>query len=162
MRVAAAFVVSLAVSPAVAGSLHAADEIPRPEHPNPQFQRDAWQNLNGAWDFWEGDAADEKAMAERSEFPDKITVPFCRESKLSGLGRTGFVKNVLYRRSFEVPEAWHVEKDGAHVVVHVGACDWRTTVWVNGTKVGFHEGGSIPIDCDVTSALHAGANELRV
>jgi hypothetical protein len=136
--------------------------IPRPEHPNPQFQRDEWQNLNGKWDFWEGDAADEKAMAARSEFPDRIVVPFCRESKLSGLGRTGFVKNVLYRRSFTVPEAWHVEKDGARVLIHVGACDWRTTVWVNGTKVGFHEGGSTPVDCDVTSALHAGANELRV
>src|SRR5262249_44547142 len=109
-----------------------------------------------------GDAADEKAMAARSEFPDRIVVPFCRESKLSGLGRTGFVKNVLYRRSFEVPAAWHVEKDGAHVLIHVGACDWRTTDRVNGTKVGFHEGGSTPIDCDATSALHPGANELRV
>src|SRR5258705_8678237 len=113
MRVAAAFVVSLAVSLAVTGSLLAADEIPRPEHPNPQFQRDEWQNLNGAWDFWEGDAADEKAMAERSEFPDRITVPFCRESKLSGLGRTGFLKNVLYRRSFTFPAAWRVQKDGS-------------------------------------------------
>jgi hypothetical protein len=160
MRLAAA--VAFTVSLAASGSARAADEIPRPEHPNPQFQRDEWQNLNGKWDFWEGDAADEKAMAARSEFPDKITVPFCRESKLSGLGRTGFVKNVLYRRSFTVPEAWHVEKDGARVQIHVGACDWRTTVWVNGTKVGFHEGGSTPVDCDVTSALHAGANELRV
>jgi len=110
MRVAAAFafpclLALLAPLTFVAGSLRAADEIPRPEHPNPQFQRDAWQNLNGTWDFWEGDAADEKAMAERAEFPDKIVVPFCRESKLSGLGRTGFVKNVLYRRSFEVPAA---------------------------------------------------------
>jgi hypothetical protein len=164
MRVAAAFVVSLAVSLAVASSLQAADEIPRPEHPNPQFQRDEWQNLNGTWDFWEGDAADEKAMAERSEFPDKIVVPFCRESKLSGLGRTGFVKNVLYRRSFTVPEKWGVDGSatGARVLMHIGACDWRTTVWVNGTKVGFHEGGSMPVDCDVTTALKAGANELRV
>jgi hypothetical protein len=164
MRVAAAFIVSLAVSLAATDSLRAADEIPRPEHPNPQFQRDAWQNLNGTWDFWEGDAADEKAMAERSEFPDKIVVPFCRESKLSGLGRTGFVKNVLYRRSFEVPEKWGVDGSatGARVLIHIGACDWRATVWLNGTKVGFHEGGSTPIDCDVTTALHAGANELRV
>ncbi len=167
MRVAAAFafpclLALLAPLTFVAGSLRAADEIPRPEHPNPQFQRDAWQNLNGTWDFWEGDAADEKAMAERAEFPDKIVVPFCRESKLSGLGRTGFVKNVLYRRSFEVPAAWNVRKDGARVLIHIGACDWRTTVWVNGTKVGFHEGGSTPIDCDVTAALHPGANELRI
>jgi hypothetical protein len=153
-----------------------ADDIPRPEHPNPQFQRDEWKNLNGTWDFWEGDAADEKAMAARSDFPDRIVVPFCRESKLSGLGRTGFVKNVLYRRRFTVPKEWGIgeagaeggdaSKAGAHLIVHVGACDWRTTVWVDGVKVGFHEGGSTPIDCDVTDALAAdskdGSHELRV
>ena len=25
--------------------------IPRPEHPNPQFERENWQNLNGEWEF---------------------------------------------------------------------------------------------------------------
>ena len=25
--------------------------IPRPEHPNPQFMRKNWQNLNGVWEF---------------------------------------------------------------------------------------------------------------
>ena len=25
--------------------------IPRPEHPKPQFQRDSWMNLNGQWAF---------------------------------------------------------------------------------------------------------------
>jgi hypothetical protein len=152
-----------------------AEEIPRPEHPNPQFQRDAWQNLNGKWDFWEGDVADEAAMAKWSEFPDQIVVPFCRESKLSGLGRTGFVKNVLYRRSFTAPKEWGIgdaaagAKSGAsgaaRLLLHVGACDWRTTIWVNGVKVGFHEGGSTPIDCDVTDALALskdGTNELRI
>lgn len=153
-----------------------ADDVPRPEHPNPQFQRDEWQNLNGSWDFWEGDAADEKAMAARGDFPDKIVVPFCRESKLSGLGRTGFVKNVLYRRRFTVPKEWGIgdagasggdaSKAGARLMIHVGACDWRTTVWVDGVKVGFHEGGSTPIDCDATDALASGAkdgsHELRV
>jgi glycosyl hydrolase family 2 len=153
-----------------------ADDIPRPEHPNPQFQRDEWQNLNGSWDFWEGDAADEKAMAARSDFPDRIVVPFCRESKLSGLGRTGFVKNVLYRRRFDVPKEWGIgeagaaggdaSKAGARLMIHVGACDWRTTVWVDGVRVGFHEGGSTPIDCDATDALASGSkdgsHELRV
>ena len=66
------------------------------------------------------------------------------------------MKNVLYRRSFTVPAKWGVDGSatGARVLMHIGACDWRTTVWVNGTKVGFHEGGSTPIDCDVTVALH--------
>ena len=25
--------------------------IPRPEHPNPQFERKNWINLNGEWEF---------------------------------------------------------------------------------------------------------------
>ena len=25
--------------------------IPRPEHPQPQFERAAWENLNGQWQF---------------------------------------------------------------------------------------------------------------
>ena len=25
--------------------------IARPEHPKPQFMREAWRNLNGKWDF---------------------------------------------------------------------------------------------------------------
>ena len=172
---------SLALLLAVLAPFAVADEIPRPEHPNPQFQRDEWQNLNGTWDFWEGDAADEAAMAVRAEFPDKIVVPFCRESKLSGLGRIGFVRNVLYRRSFKVPDEWGIgeaakgataaksggeAKGGARLIVHVGACDWRTTVWVDGVKVGFHEGGSTPIDCDATDALASGgkdgSHELRI
>ncbi len=150
--------------------LAAGDEVPRPEHPNPQMQRAQWQNLNGKWDFWEGDECDEAAALGRQEFPDRIVVPFCRESKRSGLARTGFVKNVIYRREFAVPGDWGVcataagETNG-RVLLHIGACDWRTVVWVNGKRVGIHEGGSAPITCEFTDALRAAAgskNELRV
>ena len=27
------------------------NNIPRPEHPKPQFLRENWKNLNGEWDF---------------------------------------------------------------------------------------------------------------
>jgi hypothetical protein len=37
----------------ITGCLHitAAAEIPWPEHPRPDFTREPWVNLNGAWDF---------------------------------------------------------------------------------------------------------------
>ena len=28
-----------------------ANSIPRAEHPNPQFERESWLNLNGEWEF---------------------------------------------------------------------------------------------------------------
>lgn len=144
---------------ALLAALAAASEtVPRSEHPEPQLQRADWRTLNGTWEFAEGDDLSPEVVRTQAVFPDRITVPFCRESRLSGLARTGFVKNVGYRRSFELPPEWR----GERVLLHVGACDWRTTVWVNGRPVGFHEGGNAPVVCEVTDALHAGANELRV
>lgn len=120
--------------------------IPRPEHPRPDMLRADWQNLNGRWDFFESD--DEKATPT---YPDKINVPFCRESKLSGLERKGFVKNVWYRRTFETPK-W----TGKRTILHIGACDYRTTVWVNGKRVGEHVGGNVSFGFDISEHL---ANE---
>ncbi|HOH31604.1 MAG TPA: beta-glucuronidase, partial [Candidatus Hydrogenedentes bacterium] len=62
----------------------------RLEHPNPQLMREDWLNLNGTWEFAETD--EEVAFLGDAVYPDHIVVPFCRESTLSGLGRTGFIK----------------------------------------------------------------------
>lgn len=102
-----------------------------------------WLNLNGQWEFFESDDANAKPT-----YPDKINVPFCRESKLSGLERKGFIKNVWYRRTFATP-AWK----GKRTIFHVGACDYRTDVWVNDQKVGEHVGGNVAFGFDITRYL---------
>lgn len=129
--------------------------IPRPEHPRPDLQRSEWLNLNGQWEFAE---TDEDGGGPDRAFPDKITVPFCRESALSGLGRKGFVKNVWYRRTFQRPASWKSPR----TLFHIGASDWRTTVYVNGKKAGEHTGGQTPIDLDVTALLQKGDNTVVV
>ena len=63
--------------------------IPRPEHPKPQFRRENWINLNGEWDFTvdngrSGEAR--KLYEDGAAFDRRITVPFCVESALSGVG----------------------------------------------------------------------------
>lgn len=133
-------------------------DIPRAEHPRPDMERAQWLNLNGEWEFAETDDNAVDLSVADAKFPDKITVPFCRESALSGLGRKGFVNNVWYRRSVETPADWA----GKRVLLHLGACDWKTTVWVNGTVVGAHTGGSAPVTCDITAALVPGANTVVV
>ena len=58
--------------------------IPRPEHPNPQFERENWINLNGKWEFEmdKGVSGRDRKFYERESLSSKITVPFCPESKL--------------------------------------------------------------------------------
>ena len=148
----ALMVTSLVASSGTAGAL------PRPEHPLPQMQRAEWLNLNGTWEFAETDDAKDTSWLSDKAYPDTIVVPFCRESKLSGLGRTGFIKNVWYRRTFQKPADWKSER----VRLHVGACDWKTTVWINGKEAGQHTGGSAPFCFDVTDLLRPGENTVVI
>src|SRR5687767_7727055 len=120
--------------------LLAADEVPRPEFPQPQFQRELWISLNGRWEFEfdDGNAGLDANWAGVSKpFTRSITVPFCPESRLSGIGDTGFHPWVWYRRSFSLPEQWK----GKRVLLRFGAVDYTAMVWVNGKLAGTHEGG---------------------
>jgi hypothetical protein len=155
-RFAASCIIALAGCSAAVSAETAAP--PRPEHPMPQMQRTEWLNLNGIWEFAETDNTKDTSWLSDKAYPDKIVVPFCRESKLSGLARTGFIKNVWYRRTFRKPADWK----SARVRLHVGACDWRTSVWINGQPAGKHLGGSAPFCFDVTDLLKLGDNTVVI
>ena len=135
--------------------------IPRPEHPRPDFERKAWQNLNGEWEF-EADSQKSglaKGWHTGTKFPKKIIVPFCPESKLSGLAMTDFMNAAWYRRAFKVDKALA----GGRILLHFGAVDYDARVWVNGKDVVRHRGGYTPFSADITDALNAkGENELVV
>ncbi len=115
--------------------------IPRPEYPRPQFVRPDWLCLNGEWEFEidGGDSGLARNLISR-HLSDKITVPFCPESELSGLAYTDFMLAVWYRKEVTVPEDWK----GRHVLLHFGAVDYDSTVWVNGKEVMRHRGGFTP------------------
>ena len=91
----------------IAGAFNASAEVPRPEHPRPDLFRDNWMTLNGEWQFEIDKAADgeTRGLTYGKDLNAKIIVPFCPESKLSGLGvpTTVHMKNVWYRRTFELP-----------------------------------------------------------
>ncbi|RMB85361.1 glycoside hydrolase family 2 protein [Streptomyces shenzhenensis] len=126
---------------------------PRPEHPRPQFVREAWLNLNGEWEF-EIDRSDtglERGLRER-ELTGRIVVPFCPESTLSGVGETDFLEAVWYRRTVTVPADWA----DARVLLHFGAVDHDTTVWANGVEVARHRGGFTPFTADLDKVAAAG------
>ncbi|MGD2173867.1 MAG: glycoside hydrolase family 2 TIM barrel-domain containing protein [Candidatus Brocadiaceae bacterium] len=136
--------------------------IPRPEHPRPDRRRDDdwWLNLNGEWQFEidPGVSGEARGYATGRNLSGSISVPFCPESRLSGVGNRDFLNCVWYRRFFEVPESW---KD-RRVLLHVGACDYATTVWLNGCEAGRHEGGYTPFCVELTDSLTDGRNELVI
>ena len=72
--------------------------IPRPEYPRPQMRRDNWINLNGEWDYAtdRGMSGGQRGLQDGNNFGEKIIVPFCRESKLSGIGDKDFCSCVWY------------------------------------------------------------------
>ena len=121
-------------------------------YPRPQMRRAAWQNLNGTWDFAVG--------KEKPESYDRtILVPFCPESLLSGI-REHFDEGtpLWYRRHVTLPEEFR----GKTVLLHIGSADQQAWVYVNGKKIGTHEGGYDSFCFDITSALKEGENEILV
>jgi hypothetical protein len=149
----------------LAAAVAHAEDIPRPEHPDPMAVREHWTNLNGRWDF-RFDPGDEGLEAKWFEpgargFDGTIVVPFGWESELSGIHDTSGASKVgWYRRVFRVPDDFPKDE---RVWLRLGAVDWRADVWVNGKKVAEHEGGYTPIEADVTDAVdRSGENTLVV
>lgn len=134
--------------------------IPRAEHPNPQWERDTWKNLNGTWEFEFdfGCSAVERRLWEKKRFDREILVPFCPESRLSGIGYTDFINGVAYRKNFELSQ----EELSGRVLLHFGAVDYEASVYVNGTLVGSHKGGYTSFCFDITKHVAPGPNTLFV
>ena len=134
--------------------------IPRAEHPNPQWERETWKNLNGPWEFEFdfGCSAVERRLWEKKRFDREILVPFCPESRLSGIGYTDFISGVAYRRNFELSQ----EELSGRVLLHFGAVDYEASVYINGTLVGSHKGGYTSFCFDITKHVAPGPNTLFV
>jgi beta-galactosidase/beta-glucuronidase len=125
------------------------------EYPRPMMERADWQNLNGLWDY----AILKAGSAEPSNFDGKILVPFAVESSLSGVMKTVGDENELwYKRSFNVPVNWK----GKKVMVHFGAVDWRSEIYINDIKVGSHQGGYTPFSFDATPFLNKSGEQKLV
>jgi beta-galactosidase/beta-glucuronidase len=127
-----------------------ATAVPRPEYPRPQMARDRWLNLNGTWQFEidSGDSGLERGLVQ-SPLQGEIVVPFAPESQLSGIENTDFLEAVWYRREITVPAEWSAVGADTHILLHFGAVDHDTTVWVDGTEVVRHRGGFTPFTADL-------------
>lgn len=134
--------------------------IPRCEHPDPQFERTNWLNLNGEWDFEFdfGNSAFQAGILDKKEWSKKIVVPFCPQSKLSGIEYTDFIPSVWYRRTLNVT----ADNLKGRVLLHFGAVDYHAKIYVNGKEAGWHKGGYSSFKIDITDYLNEGENTLVV
>ena len=137
--------------------------IPRSEYPRPQLVRDNWMNLNGQWQFEidfsvSGQARGMFAPDAGHMFSREITVPFCPESKLSGIEFKDFMNSVWYRRTVEIPADWDTSK--GYILMHFGAVDWQADLWLNGEHCGWHQGGYTSFTIDITKHVKPGENVI--
>ena len=133
----------------------------RKEHPRPIFYRKDWLNLNGEWscDFSKNIKGFSKSKLNKKQFSKKIIVPFCPESKLSGIGHTDFIQEMYYQKKFVIPKSWKNKK----ILLHFGGVDYESTIYINKKKVGLNKGGSTPFSLDITSSIiENGNNDLKL
>lgn len=129
------------------------------DYPRPLLRRDNYELLDGAAGFAFDDANVGVAEGWHSRvdvFDREIVLPFAPESSASGIGDTGFHRVVWYRLAISSRAA-----AGERVILHFGAVDRVTDVWVDGTFVGHHEGGQTAFAFDVTHALTDGVVVVR-
>jgi len=134
--------------------------IPRPEYPRPDFQRDEWLNLNGEWEFEFDDDNIGQSIKwyESGGFSNKIVVPFCYQSELSGVNSREMHKYLWYKKEFDLPD----EFSGKRVLLNFGAVDYVAKVWLNNQFVCMHKGGYTPFKADITDLLVRGKNKIVV
>lgn len=124
------------------------------DYPRPQMARDDWLNLNGAWQY----AITPKTAPPPTEWQGEILVPFCVESKLSGVERRlSPADRLWYQRTFSVSETGQ-----RRTLLHFGAVDYECAIWINGGLAGGHRGGFDSFTLDVSEYLQPGANEILV
>ena len=137
-------------------------EIARSEHPRPDWKRDKWMNLNGVWDFeFDPDkVGEDEAWYENRDYALKINVPFPWESPASGIEDGSYLGTAWYERNLNLDDSWFAE--GEQIFLKFGAVDWFCTLYVNGEKVGDHEGGYTPFEFNITDYVQAGDNKITL
>ncbi len=134
------------------------NNIPKDEYPRPDFVRDDFQSLNGIWDFAYDD--ENIGLSEKwyqnaiGVFDKKINVPFTCLCELSGINDQEFHDIVWYKKEV----VFERKNKDSRLLLHFGAIDNESDIWIDGYHLRHHEGGNTPIEIDITDVV-TGDNE---
>ena len=131
----------------------------RNAYPRPELVRENWTNLCGEWEFEFdfGKTGKKRGVQNKEKLDQVINVPFCPESKLSGIEYKDFFAACWYRKTVTVSP-----KENERVLLNFEAAYYTTEVFVNGKYIGKHNGGYTPFSFDITDALTDGENSIAV
>ena len=110
--------------------------------------------LDGAWDFQIDPSDGDDVRTIKTWRTAQVPMPW--QAQFDDLRQSSGV--AWYRRRF----TWDGDATGKAALLHFGAVDYHATVWLNGQRVGEHEGGYLPFYFDVAALLKPGENELVV
>ena len=124
------------------------------EYPRPQFVRDSYLNLNGEWLY---------SLSNNDEQPKyigKILVPFSIESPLSGVSGKSLEPGMtlFYKRIVDLTRI----KNKGRFLLHFGAVDQFTEVFINDIKVGEHDGGYTSFYFDITKFVQSKLSQTEI
>lgn len=118
-------------------------------------------DLNGMWSFkfdpdsigqeknWSSGLPSSELMPVPASFSDFFTDKDSRE----------YTGDFWYETEFVVPGEW----EGKEIGIRFGCATHRATVFINGVKIGFHEGGFLPFTVNITAnARYNESNRLTV
>lgn len=114
-------------------------------------------SLDGQW-FFAVDSAGQYAVATVGTRGNwrRITVPGSWQAQFADLRDYQGVG--WYRKSFDAPKM----RRGETVVLTFGAVDYRAEVFLNGAKIGVHDGGYTPFQFEIGHVIKPGSNEVVV
>lgn len=129
----------------------------RNEYPRPDFKRNSWMSLNGIWDFaFHVPGIPDTCYIQGSHYDQKILVPFCYQSKMSGIGTSKYYETVWYTRRFHISP----NQKGKKILLHFAGVDYNCRLYINGRFVGEHEGGYDLFTFEISEYVLTGDNRI--
>ena len=116
--------------------------------------------LDGSWQFQIDPSGSHDVAAIQEWRTAQVPLPW--QAQFDDLRHTSGVG--WYRRTVtldQIPDAAS-DNEAQSLLLGFGAVDYLATVWVNGQRVGEHEGGYLPFEFDISGVVRQGDNEIVV